>query len=177
MRWMINRNLLVCCKILDVVEILKNNLVLNDMRVCLFLPAATTQHIIWWWDSSSTKWLLHTGGEGAPQRGMEALWGTEEKLWEGEKELHRSCYSPGARGARVFWCRTTFLFKYVVSVVIALHSFDCFFFCVFYRKRPFRRTVLLGSRISFWTWLPSQIGGDVPRLMVRVPYQSVSLCN
>lgn len=62
-----------------------------------FLFIATAKHIIWWWDGSSPQRLLYTGGEGAAQRGMEALWRAEEKLWEGEKELHRGCYSIRAR--------------------------------------------------------------------------------
>lgn len=64
--------------------------------------SATTKHVVWWWDSSSSEWLLHAGGERTSQRGVEALWGAEEKLWEGEKKLHRGCYSPGSRGTLLF---------------------------------------------------------------------------
>ena len=50
-------------------------------------------------------------------------------------------------------------------------------FLKFNRKRPFKRTALLGSRINFWTWLPLLTVGDVPHLTVTAPCQSVSLCN
>lgn len=62
----------------------------------------------------------------------------------------------------------------IMGVVVALHSFESFFL-PFHRKKPFKKTVLLGSRINFWTWLPSQTEGDVLRLTDKVPYQSVSL--
>lgn len=89
------------------------HLLLTEVCVCVFVSisawAAATQHIIWWWDSSSSERLLHIRGERATQRGMEALWGTEEKLWAGEKELYRGCYSPGQRGTEVPRCDVVIL--------------------------------------------------------------------
>lgn len=136
---------------------------------------ATTQHIVWRRDGSSSSWLLHTGGEGAPQRGMEAFWGTEEKLREGEKELHRGCYSPGTRSTWAFLCSTFFYSTCIMGVVIAL-LFPLNLFA-FHRKKPFRRTVLLGSRTNFWTWLPLQTVEGVLRLTDKVLYQLVSLTS
>lgn len=130
-----------------------------------FCPSATTQHIIWRWDGSSSQWLLHAGGEGAPQGGMEALRRAEEKLWKGEKELHRSCYQTGARGNPAS--------KVVpqsgsADVPHSRHAVD------FHRKGLLRRTELPGSSISFWAWLPLQTAWDLPHQTVKVAFQLVS---
>lgn len=100
-------------------------------------PAATAKHIVWRRDGSSSSWLLQSGGEGAPQRGVEAVWGTEEKLWEGEEELHRGCYSPGTRSAYIFLCLNTHSAN-TMCVIITLHFFESFFFSVNPQKKAFQ---------------------------------------
>lgn len=136
--------------------------------------AATTQHIIWRWDGISPSWLLHAGGQRATQRGVEAFWGTEEELWEGEEELHRGCHPPGTRSTPAFLCSGTCLIMHYGCCSCPAFLW-IFFFLPFHRKKPFKKTVLLGSRINFWTWLPLQTEGDVLCLTDKVPYQSVSL--
>lgn len=60
--------------------------------------------------------------------------------------------------------------------LIECKTLECLFF-LFHRKRPSRRTELLGWRISFWAWLRSETAEDVLRLTDKVPYQLVSLCS
>lgn len=99
----------------------------------------------------------------------------EWRLFEEQKrnfERERNNFTEAAirlgREVLSFLCSTKFIFDACCG------CFDCstflWIFIMFHRKRLFRRTVLLGSRISFWTWLHLQTG-DVLHLTAKVPYQ------
>lgn len=59
---------------------------------CVF--AAAVQLPVW----LPAEWLLQVPGERASQRRVEEPGGTEEELWEGEKELYRGGHKTEPRG-------------------------------------------------------------------------------